>query len=95
MSRLKKLIDVHSHAIFDFRAEPTSEKWLSTPHDLPAWSMDGWIISSPRLSFAVPSLAQSRMRSCGTRVPLSRERWRDGASELSSNPCHSEAVNRP
>jgi predicted TIM-barrel fold metal-dependent hydrolase len=41
MSRLKKLIDVHSHAIFDFRAEPTSEKWLSTPHDLPAWSMDG------------------------------------------------------
>ncbi|CAE6843276.1 hypothetical protein R69746_07020 [Paraburkholderia aspalathi] len=41
MSRLKKLIDVQSHAIFDFRAEPTSEKWLSTPHDLPAWSMDG------------------------------------------------------
>jgi predicted TIM-barrel fold metal-dependent hydrolase len=41
MSRLKTLIDVQSHAIFDFRAEPTSEKWLSTPHDLPAWSIDG------------------------------------------------------
>jgi predicted TIM-barrel fold metal-dependent hydrolase len=40
MSRLKTLIDVQSHAIFDFRAEPTSEKWLSTPHDLPAWSID-------------------------------------------------------
>jgi predicted TIM-barrel fold metal-dependent hydrolase len=41
MSRLKTLIDVQSHAIFDFRAEPTSEKWLSTPHDLPAWSING------------------------------------------------------
>jgi 6-methylsalicylate decarboxylase len=40
MSHLKKLIDVQSHAIFDFRAEPISEKWLSTPHDLPAWSID-------------------------------------------------------
>src|SRR5277367_3734584 len=39
MSRLKKLIDVHSHAIFDFLARPSAAKWQSTPHDLPSWSV--------------------------------------------------------
>lgn len=38
--RLKKLIDVHSHAIFDFLTKPSTGKWQTAP-ELPSWSMDG------------------------------------------------------
>jgi predicted TIM-barrel fold metal-dependent hydrolase len=38
--RLKKLIDVHSHAIFDFLTKPSTGKWQAAP-ELPGWSMDG------------------------------------------------------
>jgi 6-methylsalicylate decarboxylase len=41
MSRLKKLIDVHSHAIFDFMGGPSAAKWKTTSSGLPDWSMDG------------------------------------------------------
>jgi len=41
MSRLKKLIDVHSHAIFDFMGGPSTAKWKTTSSGLPDWSMDG------------------------------------------------------
>jgi predicted TIM-barrel fold metal-dependent hydrolase len=39
MSRLNKLIDVHSHAIFDFTSTPSSGKWQGTGA-LPPWTLN-------------------------------------------------------
>ena len=58
MSRLKKLIDIHSHAIFDFLAKPTAAKWQTTSGGLPDWSVDGALelMNKFEISTAVISL---------------------------------------
>jgi 6-methylsalicylate decarboxylase len=41
MTNLKNLIDVHSHAVFDFQIKPTGTKWQGASAGIPDWSMDG------------------------------------------------------
>jgi 6-methylsalicylate decarboxylase len=41
MRQLKNLIDVHSHAIFDFQVHLAGAKWQGAAAGLPDWSMDG------------------------------------------------------
>jgi 6-methylsalicylate decarboxylase len=58
MSRLTQLIDVHSHAIFDFLPKPTGSKWQGSAGGLPNWSLDGALELMDRfeISTAVISL---------------------------------------